>query len=233
MCEPDAWSMPSPRAQPLVPVAAEACTLPEDRFKKSPHLRSVKGVKWEHEMKTVQAEITAFSEMMACRMSCERSEYSSLHNKVNTLSGSIDSVRLNSLAPVVATDSTCEKLYHTHHSAFCGLCGVWYTAGETHTCTMMNMDGDLDDPLSSSMQNAITENDRMNEQLVEEQVCILTSRRHEKEKSKDQKAPKSVTQKDIPISRPRGHEIRNVDNELTELLVDMSLLEGQVGRLGM
>jgi hypothetical protein len=228
MLEPDAWSMPSPRNNlPVKDVPVDTHTLSKERFKAPALLRSQKGVQLEHEIRTIQAEIQAFSEMMACRLNCERADYIALNKKVHSLSGNLNSSRLTTAtsrqsAPVVASKpENGHQLWHTHHSQLCGLCGVWYTSGEGHACVAMKMDGDLEeDPLMTSMQNYTTDDLG---QLVEEQVCILTSRKHEKSKQRDVKTAASPP---AHISRPRAQEARDMEHELHELVANMNRLEG-------
>eukprot|EP00746_Dinoflagellata_sp_MGD_P163517 gnl/MRDRNA2_/MRDRNA2_91599_c0_seq1.p1 gnl/MRDRNA2_/MRDRNA2_91599_c0~~gnl/MRDRNA2_/MRDRNA2_91599_c0_seq1.p1 ORF type:complete len:262 (+),score=59.02 gnl/MRDRNA2_/MRDRNA2_91599_c0_seq1:117-788(+) len=219
--------MPSPRC--VTRNGAEvSCTLNKDRFKQAPGWKSHKGDRWEREVKTLQAELQEFSEMMACRLSLERTEYFALSKKVQTLSRDVNSTKLECLAPL--RKDSMNMLWNTHHSELCGLCGVWYTSGQQHNCTMMNMDGDLADPLSSTMQNAITEDLG---QQVDDQVHVLTSRKHctSKDAEASKKSPISSPTQSTRMSRMHGHEVRDTQQEIKDLLADMSKLEGQVSNL--
>lgn len=222
MVEPDALSMPSPRSSletskenmPVALFQAAACDLSKDRFKTMNPVCSRKCKEWSHELKTIQAEIEAFSEMMSCRLSCERSEYSSLRLKAQSLSGDINSARLNCSAPL-AEISSGNGLWHTHQSQMCGLCGIWYTSGQTHICNMAQLDGDLDKPLSSRMEDALVS-------VFDEHAVILTSRRPEKAKDPDDVKRPMRSVSPVRISRPRPQEVRDVDQELSDLLQNMS-----------
>merc|ERR1719247_4087877 len=97
--EPDAWNLPSPksdsRSSPQANDGPEVvCTLEGDLFKKPSGLRS-QGAQLKHEVKTMQAELQEFSEMMACQLGFQRTEYSSLRTKAHALSTSFNSTRLD------------------------------------------------------------------------------------------------------------------------------------------